>query len=131
MKDAALIRLQKAVEGLVFVSEADAPFEAFGWEREGKLTPAAIRELGGHKADENVTEIPFDTFFGPLTKDEDWFGDEEKAVAARYRELVKACREELTEPKVFKVGKTNVSYYVLGRSKAGNLVGVKTQGVET
>ena len=131
MNDAALIRFQKAVQGIVFVSEEDAPFEAFGREHVGNLTPAAIRELGGHKATEEVTEIPFDTFFAPLTKDEDWFGDEEKAGAARYRELVKTVREELTEPKVFKVGKTNVTYYVVGRSKAGNLVGVKTQGVQT
>lgn len=36
-----------------------------------------------------------------------------------------------TEPKVFKVGTNNVTYYVVGRSKAGNLVGVKTQGVQT
>jgi hypothetical protein len=44
---------------------------------------------------------------------------------------VKALCEELTNPKVYRVGKTNVTYYVLGRSRAGNLIGVKTEGVET
>jgi hypothetical protein len=131
MNDPALTRLQKCVEGIVFVSEKDAPFEAFGWERKGKLTPAAIRELGGHKTNSRVKTIPFEEFFEPLTKDEDWFGDEEKANAARYRELVKALQEELADPKVYQVDKTDVTYYAIGRSKAGNWVGVKTEGVET
>jgi hypothetical protein len=131
MNDAALTRLQKVVQGIVFVSDKDAPFEAFGWPPKGSLTPAVVRELGGHKAAEKVTEIPFDQFFTPLTKDEDWFGDEEKAGAAKYRELVAALREELTDPKIYKIGKTDVTYYILGTSKAGNWIGVKTEAVES
>jgi hypothetical protein len=131
MNDASVTRLQKSVEGLTFVSEQDAPWAAFGWQRPGKLTPAAVRELGGHKPKEHLSEIPFDQFFAPLTKDQDWFGDEEKANAAKYRELVKALREELTDPTVYKVGKTEVTYYVVGKSKLGNWVGVKTEATET
>ena len=131
MKDSAMTKLRKAVKGVVFTSEKDAPFEVFGWERDGDLTAAVVRELGGHGLKEKVTEISFDEFFGAMTKDQDWFGAEEKAMAARYRELVKVLREELTDPKVFRVGATNLVYYIVGRSKAGNWVGVRTEGVAT
>jgi hypothetical protein len=37
----------------------------------------------------------------------------------------------MTDPTVYKVGKTDVVYYVVGKSKLGNWVGVKTEAIET
>jgi hypothetical protein len=131
MRDPALTKLRTAAKGLVYVSERDAPWRAFGWEPAGKLDAAAIRKLGGHDADEPVKAVPFDTFFGGLTKAEDWHSDEENAQVEKYRALVEAVRAELTDPKVFRVGETDVAYYVVGTSAKGNWVGVTTKATET
>ena len=62
---------------------------------------------------------------------QDWHGDEEKAQVAKCVGLRDMLKRELTGAKVFRVGKGDVTYYVVGKSKAGNLVGVKTTATET
>jgi len=78
MPDPAVTKLRTAAAGLTFVSEGDAPFEAFEWAADGELTPAAIRRLGGHAKNAPVAEVPLEPFFAPLIAEQDWHGDEEK-----------------------------------------------------
>jgi hypothetical protein len=131
LADPAVGKLRAAAAGLTFVSESDAPFEAFEWASDGDLTPAAVRQLGGHAKSAAVAEVAFDSFFAALVTEQDWYGDEEKEQVRNYRGLLAVLQAELTEPKIFRVGKGTVTYYVVGRSKKGRWVGVKTQATQT
>lgn len=131
MSDPALKKLRTAADGLVLVSETDAPFEAFEWGAHDALTPSLVRELGGHAKRSKVAARDFRKFFEPLTQEQDWHEDEDKEQVRKYRELAAVVEKELTDATVYRVGETEVTYYVVGRSKAGNWVGVKAKAVET
>ncbi len=61
----------------------------------------------------------------------DWHEDEEKEQARKYKALHSLFEKEVTEPKVFRVGKEKASYYLVGKSRSGNWVGAKTEAAET
>ncbi|HYF03130.1 MAG TPA: nuclease A inhibitor family protein [Patescibacteria group bacterium] len=111
------IELAKAVSGLLYSSESDYPFEII----ENVLPQQLL----------NAKEIEADHFFKNLTTEEDWFGKEEKAKAAQYTALYNLLKENLSELKVYKTGETDIEIYILGKSKSGTFMGLKTRSVET
>ena len=126
-------RLAEATKDLSYTSETDAPVEPFemkGFEGE-KIGPADLLAFLKRDASTPVAERTADDFFAPLTEEQDWYGDEEKAVAARFAELRKLLEDSLTDLRVFRVGDRDVDYYILGRSKRGEFEGVHTKAVET
>lgn len=133
MRDPALAKLQKVSEGLVFVSESDAPVEAFAWPGAdvAELDPKALRTLAGLPKTAPVAEVPFGPFFASLTAEQDWHGDEEKAQVKGYRKLRKIIEAELTDPVIFRAGKVQVTYFIVGRTAKGNWAGVKADAVQT
>jgi hypothetical protein len=98
---------------------------------DGEPTPDAVRKRGRHKADAPIEERPVDEFFAPLVAEQDWFGDEEKATATRYRQLRDAVKQLLAGPKVFRIGERRVAVYVIGTAKESGWAGIKTTAVET
>jgi hypothetical protein len=61
----------------------------------------------------------------------DWKGAEELAIARRYQALLRLLKENLNDLKVYRVGRINIAVYIIGRSKAGNWLGISTRVVET
>ena len=43
-----------------------------------------------------VEEKTVDAFFAPLVAEKDWYGDEEKAAAAKYRALLEVVKQRLS-----------------------------------
>jgi Nuclease A inhibitor-like protein len=123
--------LHAAVQGLSYRSETNRPFEVFVWPEDGPLTPETLRKLGGHPADAEVTERPLEDFFKILTTEENWHEAAEKETVRQYRALLELIRTHLMEPKVYRVGETEVTIYIVGRTPAGNWAGLKTWAVET
>ena len=126
-------RIKRATSGLVYQSETDAPVKPFrleGFTGES-LTPDALRECLGREASTPVAAVAFDDFFADLVADQDWYGDEERDMAKRYRRLVRVLERSLEDLKVYKVGEREVDVYVLGRTPGGEYVGVTTKAVET
>jgi hypothetical protein len=124
--------LQQAAQGLTFESETDAPWEAFAWPTaRGSPTGAAVRRQGRQKADAPVEEQTVEEFFAPLCRDQDWYGDEERAVAVKYRALLDVVKQCLKAPKVIRVGERQVTVYVVGTASEGGWAGLKTTAVET
>jgi hypothetical protein len=124
--------LHQAAQGLTYQSETDAPWDAFACpSAEGEPTAAALLKLGRHRPKTPVTEMSADEFFKPLVQEQPWYGDEEKADAAKYRTLLNALKRQLTNPKVFKVGSRKLTVYVVGQAKEGGWAGLKTPAVET
>jgi hypothetical protein len=124
--------LQQAAEGLLYQSETDAPWKGFAWPKaQGEPTGAAVRQQGRHKPDAPVAEQPVDEFFAPLVQDQDWYGDEERATAAKYQALLDAVKRYLKSPKVVRAGDRKVAVYVVGVASEGGWAGLKTTAVET
>jgi hypothetical protein len=123
--------LREAVAGLTYQSETDADWEAFRWPSAGAPSADEVRKQGRHPKTAPVVEQPVEEFFKNLTEDQDWYGDEEKAVAAQYRSLLTVVKKQLANPKVFKVGSRKLTIYVVGQDKDGGLTALRTTAVET
>jgi hypothetical protein len=51
MTDSIAAQLKQASEGLLFLSETDAPFEVIHWQTQGELTPAKLLQLRNYPRD--------------------------------------------------------------------------------
>ncbi len=133
----------KACEGLLYPSESDFPFEVAVVSRGAtgpRLTPAEIARRMGHDARAPVQEIALDAFFARLVEDQSsWGGAIDAAEARRFRDLHSLLSAELTDVRVIRVGDPAhapemfgvIDVYILGRTRRGDLVGVRTRTVET
>ncbi|MBD1843518.1 nuclease A inhibitor family protein [Cyanobacteria bacterium FACHB-63] len=75
--------------------------------------------------------MDLDRFFEPVVTEQDWFGDEEKETAARYRSLLSALKQNLSEIRVYRIGAVEIDVYIVGLTEAKKVVGIATQIVET
>lgn len=123
--------LRQAADGLTYQSETDAPWEVFNWPTAGEPTADEVRKQGRHPKTAPVVEQIVAEFFTPLTENQDWYGDEEKAIAEKYRSLLAVVRKQLVSPKVFRFGERTVVVYIVGKVKDSGLAGLKTTAVET
>ena len=131
MQDKILEKISHACVGLVYISETDAPITPFLIEptTEEKIEKA-ISGLS-LKKEEQIEEISFDNFFERLTAEKDWHGAKELEIVAKFRVLRRILEENLTELKVFKIGRVRKDIFVAGRDKDNRIVGVRTESVET
>lgn len=127
--------LGEAVEGLLYMSESDEPFEVVSWPGGGAMDFAMdekkILKLTGQKPGTPVEAVRVEVFFRELIKEQDWHGPEEKAEVKKYRGLLDVIKRHLTEPKVFRIGEVEVEIVIVGRTREGAWAGVKTKAVET
>lgn len=122
--------LREATKNLLYMSESDEPFDLVGC-RAGSESFDVRKTLAPEKANAPVEIVTLEDFFRDLTKEEDWHGKEEKVTVERYRHLLTVIKSHLTDAKVLRVGKVNVDIFIVGRTKEGNLMGVRTKAVET
>ena len=120
-----------ACEGLIYISEADAPVTTFSGTATDVVTRETILQQTSSRSDAPVEEVTFDGFFAKLTTERDWYGDVEKARAKRYAELQVLLEGSLRERKVFRIGNIQVDIFAVGIDKDGCLMGVTTKAVET
>jgi hypothetical protein len=121
-------RLSQLSEGLLFPSESEYPLEPFTWES-ATLTPETILTRSLKPADTAIESISLEDFFAPVVTDEDWFEDEDRATAQRFRDL-QAAIATLENVQVFRLGKIEIDVYIVGEI-GPDLVGLKTQVIET
>jgi len=124
-------RLENACEGLIFISETDAPVKPFAGSAAAAITPQTILEQTGRPPNEPVEERDFDEFFERLIAIREWYGEDEKGRAKKFLELYSLLKEFLRDRKVFRIGRTRLDIYAVGSDKDGNLAGVSTYAVET
>ena len=130
-------KMKSAIQNLSYMSETDAPFEAFVWQPEagaGAFSDVSANDVlhfAEKPADAPIKEFSTEDFFRQPTADQDWYGDDEKATAQRFRDLESMLASELKNVKVFKIGDTELDVYIVGVTPDGDLAGVKTQATET
>jgi Nuclease A inhibitor-like protein len=128
--DNLLETLKQASAGLQYTSESDYPFEVFSWPLD-TLTPKKLLAQTGHPKDITIQLGDFDKFFAQVTQEKDWYGPGEKATVAQYQELVKLLQSSLSDIQVYRVGETELTVYIVGKTPEGSLSGISTKVVET
>lgn len=123
--------LTEATEGLLMMSESDYPFEVVRWDGSEQLSPDYLRRAAGADAATQVEEMTVEEFFRLPAGEQEWKGESEIATARRYQCLRRLLMENLEALTVYRVGEINIGVYVVGRSAAGNWLGVSTRVVET
>ena len=124
-------QIKRAAEGLWYISETDAEIFPFTGSKSDSITKENLLEQIGKPPDTPVEERDFNQMFERFIKIQDWFGDEEKATAAKFAALKNLLEKNLTDVKVFKVGRIELDIYFVGLDKEGNLAGFQTKAVET
>lgn len=124
-------RIEQTCEGLIYISETDAPVIAFPGQPADVVTANVILKQTGSPSDSPIEERDFAEFFGRLTAIRDWYGEAEKARAKKFLELQNLLEEDLRELKVFRVGAIRLDIFAVGIDKDGILAGVTTTAVET
>lgn len=124
-------QIKNASKGLYYVSETDAEIKPFvGTIAEGVSKQEILRQTN-KPFDTPVEERNFDEIFERLTKIQDWYGEEEAEAATKFSDLRDLLEKNLTDLRVFKIGKIELDVYFVGLDPKGILAGIKTQAVET
>jgi|SRR6476646_6588251 len=123
--------LQQSVEGLLCMSESEAPFEAFLWDVQPPITPEMVLQQTQHPSDAPFETVSLEQFFEVATEEQDWYGPEEQEQAKKYQHLVEVIKNNLSDVQVYKIGKTKIDVYILGMIASGQIAGISTQVVET
>ncbi|WP_103670419.1 nuclease A inhibitor family protein [Pseudanabaena sp. BC1403] len=121
-------RLSTLSKDLLFPSESEYPLEPFTW-KSATLKPETILTRSQKPSDTPIEAIALDDFFAPVVTDEDWFEDEDRAIAQRFRDL-QAAIATLENVQVFKVGAVEIDVYIVG-AIGPDLIGLKTTVIET
>ena len=118
---------------LMYPSESDEKIEYFEMEHstDEKLSLADFRMYNGIKPETTITEIPFDDFFKPLIKIEDWFGNDEKKWAEDSLKLKNLLSEKVKDFQGLKVGAIEIDVFVFGKAEECKWIGLKTKVIET
>lgn len=124
-------QIKAAAEGLWYISETDAEIFPFTGSKAGAVTKENLLTQIDKPADAPVEQRDFNQMFERFVRIEDWYGDEEKATAAKFAALKDLLAKNLTDLKVFKVGQIELDIYFVGLDAEGNLAGIQTKAVET
>jgi hypothetical protein len=129
-----LRQIGDAVEGLLYSSESDRPFQPFF--RPATAVPADLdaRTFGrlvDAGPDDPAEERAFDRF---LERHIDTIDPADSAAwqrLPRYEALRRLLLTSLSDVRFFRIGRVQVRCFAVGRDQGGNLVGVETVAVET
>ncbi len=125
-------QIKELSEDLFYISETDAEIRPFvGKKAEAVTGEEILSQLGKVKEKPPIEEGEFFELFGQLTEIQDWFGDEEKETAEKFKKLKDYLEKNLKDIKVFKIGKIEIDLYVVGLGAGGKLMGIQTKAVET
>jgi hypothetical protein len=126
-----LAELTQATDGLLFMSESDHPFAPVRWSGATELTPATLRRLTGHDEAAPVETRSVDDLFRLAAAEPAWKSAPALETARRYQHLLRLLNDQLTDLRVYRIGHISLDVYIIGRSAAGNWLGLSTHIVET
>jgi hypothetical protein len=125
--------LREATDGLLMMSETDAPFEFYHAEnmKGESLNEETVLRLAAMPADYPFEETDLGYFFRNMTQARPDAGNAGIEQARRFENLQKKLNELLQDVKVYRVGESQKLVLILGRTPDGEIAGLKTMVVET
>jgi hypothetical protein len=126
------MRLGQITRGLSWTSESDAPFSPVAFPVPGKGSISEVLRGALHLAREVPMESrSLDQVLAFASQDRQDDTPSDRMHAALYRTLYRELSAWLDEAQVVRVGSVRIEVYFVGRDGCGNLVGVRTEAVET
>jgi hypothetical protein len=121
--------VEKLAEGLLYMSETDAPLKYFELDEEAARqwpprTATQFLEMIGEEPDTPLRESPPEKFFEELLGGNEEREDQVKA-------LRKAFVDNLENLRLYRAGEIEIEIYMLGKDGSGKVCGLQTLSVET
>lgn len=126
-----LATITAAADGLLMPSESDYPFEPFSWSGPEPLTPELLLTLLGLPSDTPVEVRDALALLDRLATIQEWFGEYEQYVAARFATLRDTMTAHLTDLTLYRIGTIRITLIIAGRDDTGATVGLRTIVIET
>ena len=127
-----LPELETACENLLWRSEADYPFEVVVLLLDQQsFTVETLLDNGDYPDNTPVTVVSLDDFFKQALVERAWFDSRELKRVERYRNLRDLLETTLENLQVYRLGEVEIDVYILGGTEDSQVIGVKTQTVET
>jgi hypothetical protein len=123
-------KLKEASTGLLMMSESDYPFEVVQWKGAAPATQEKILQLTGSQ-NLPVEVVELDYLFRNCAFEQEWHNDLQKQDVKRFQTLIQTLKDNLSDIKVYRIGKINIDAYIIGQTQDGDLAGVVTKLVET
>ena len=129
--DIVINELERACDGLVFVSETDSAIVPFASIEIQSIDRDSIIRLCKADPSTSMEVVEESAFFRKLTEQKEWFGPREVARADRFSKLRQILLTRLTGIKVFRVGTVRIEIILAGHDKSGRVTGIRMSAVET
>ena len=126
-----MAEIESLSEGLVFISETDAPVTAFGARGIGDASAESIAHAAAISNDATPEVRPASLFFERVSAMKEWYGDKETERAKTFAELYDLLNEGLRDLRTYRFGQVRVDIIVAGNDGEGNAAGIRTFAVET
>ncbi|RYY86830.1 MAG: hypothetical protein EOO15_13415 [Chitinophagaceae bacterium] len=120
-----LAKLQQASEGLLAISESEAPFTAFQLNNDDDII-AALRILAGQPPN---APVEIQDAFAFLQKQERMY--EGQPSGERFRDLTLLVRQLLPDAQLHRLGSIRIDAFLLGSLPDGTHGGLRTLLIET
>ncbi|MFC0182866.1 Nuclease A inhibitor-like protein [Pseudarcicella hirudinis] len=127
-------KILSLIEGLYYPSESDEPLEYVEFEltiEKERIPLLTFRQFLGIRIETLIQHIEISDFFKPLLKIEDYFDESDLKQVEKAKSLQQLLLENLKETEVLRVGETEVTVYVIGKTPQNTLAGIKTLLIET
>jgi hypothetical protein len=126
-------KLKNLVDGLLMLSETDAPFEYYILEdsKDLLLNKETVATIAGKTTGDEIETETLEHFFRNMVRLNPEDSDERKKEAARFKELQEQLQQQLQDVKVYRAGNTSITIYILGKTDNGDIAGLRTLIVET
>jgi hypothetical protein len=128
-------RITEAAVGLVYSSESDRPFVPFSlpasaappWPPE----PRAFARMVGAQGGDPVVEQSLDAFFRRHIELVEPADEAAWRLLPRYDALKRLLETELSDVRVFRIGRVQVHCFIVGRDVDCHILGLTTVAIET
>lgn len=131
--DQFLKNLQERCDGLFYLSESEYPLEPvlLPLPKGGVISDKDIVTLTGLPESQLVETVDLPYFFRNHTAETPDGDDFTQSIVQRFRDLQTYMEKNLTDIKVYRIGKREIQVYALGKLNENQLAGFKTISVET
>ena len=124
-------RLEIASLGLLWMSEADFPWEVVCWQNTQDLNSQILLDRYNYSPNTEIKTTTLESFLAPAITEREWHGSIERAMTQRYRMLKNLLQKNLQDIQVYLLGEVEIDVYILGKSDDNTIIGIATKIVET